>query len=126
MREYLTTFAIGTASTLQAKAADLERFYSFFQWDSADTSARNSIDQANDSALSDQQVRKWHRAASNAYLQHLDKEISRKPHGRKNPVMRSGPRAPRTKKIDHLRTLVVGAVDKEQVSSFRQPGLCSR
>jgi site-specific recombinase XerD len=104
MREYLTTFATGTASTLQAKAADLEHFYRFFQWAYGDTSARNSVDPTNDSALSDPHVRKWNRETSNAYLQHLDKEISTKPHGRKKAGDARWAASAKNRKIDHLRT----------------------
>jgi len=122
MREYLTTFATGTASTLQAKAADLEHFYRFFPWAYGDISARNSIDHANDSALSDPHVRKWTRATSNAYLQHLDKEISTKPHGRKKADDARWAVSVRTNRLTNCAPWLFGAVDKEQVSVLEATG----
>lgn len=95
MREYLATYATGTASTLQAKAADLWHFYRFFQWAYGNTA---------EPTYSDPHVRKWNRATSNAYLQHLDKEISLTPHGRKKAGEHRWSASAKNRKIDHLRT----------------------
>jgi site-specific recombinase XerD len=95
MHEYLTTYATGTAGTLKAKATDLEHFYRFFQWAYGDFKST-----ANDHP----HVRKWNRATSNAYLQHLDKEVSANAHGRKQAGDLRWSASAKNRKIDHLRT----------------------
>jgi site-specific recombinase XerD len=93
MGEYLSTYATGTDGTLKAKAADLEHFYRFFEWAYADGNQNKPP-----------HVRKWNRATTNAYLKHLDREISATPHGRKKAGESRWSAGAKNRKIDHLRT----------------------
>lgn len=84
---YLTTFATGAPATLRYKKEDLELFHSWFVW-----------------AFGSDEVSKWNRASSNAFVQTIAKEkVRASGRGKKAGEPRWSARS-LNRKIDHLRT----------------------
>lgn len=84
---YLTTFATGAPTTLRYKKEDLELFYAWFVW-----------------AFGSDDVSKWNRASSNAFVQTLAKEkVKVSGMGKTAGEPRWSARS-LNRKIDHLRT----------------------
>lgn len=117
MTEYLTTYATGTPETIRYKGEDLGLFYSWYVW-----------------AFGTDDVAKWNRASSNAFVQTIARETAGKGARGKKPGEPRWSARSLNRKIDHLRTfakwvaaqvppLVAGGNPMQGVKRFDVPVL---
>lgn len=115
--QYLTTYATGSPSTLRYKAEDLGLFYSWFVW-----------------AFGSDDITKWNRASSNAFVQTIARETAGEGARGKKPGEPRWSARSLNRKIDHIRTfskwvaaqvppLVAGGNPMQGVKRFDVPVL---